>query len=171
MLNTLRVDNEKFAHENHMYRLKPQTDIGIDIIAECKSAIQELEKVLQHIREAQAPQAPVKPLPSAQLSLIHCYKGNNNYHINGDDIESVKSSVNTGVHLMMKDGREYHTNRTLKDLEKESLLIRCDIQHLINMKCIKMVERTHNGRGVIHTYSGHRLPVSRRRMKSITQFN
>jgi len=160
MISTPIVNN--VIDKEIMYRLKPQVDI--DIIVECRKAIQELENVLHHIT-VQASQIRSKPVFSASPSLIPCYKGNDNYLINDNDIESVKSSTNTGIDLVMKDGEEYHTNKTLKELEEKTTLMRCHMQYLINTKCIKMIEKNGNGTGIIYTYSGETLPVSRRCME------
>lgn len=155
MVGTLIVDNEKLTPKARIYRLKPQADL--DLIAEYRHTIRVLEKALQSIE--------VKPLFSAQPCFIRCYKGNSNYSINADGIERVNSSPNTGVNLMTKDGQEHHTNETLKELEEKTPLMRCHMQHLVNMDCIKMVEKRKNDQGVIHTYNGSIIPVSRRRME------
>jgi two-component system LytT family response regulator len=128
------------------------------------STIQELEQILQRIKEVQVTQVQLKPLLSEKYSFIPCYKGSNSYHINGNEIECATSSPNTGVHLRTKNGEEYHTSKTLKELEGKTTLTRCHMQHLIDMKSIKMVEVTHNGTGIIHTHSDHSLPTSRRCM-------
>ena len=151
MLSTLVVDNEKFAHKEQIYRLKPQTDV--DIIAECRNAIEALENALHHVRETS-----VKP------SFIPCYKGNNNYLVNCADIKWAKSNPHTGVHLTLKDGKEYHTSKTLTEIEEKTALTRCHNQHLINVKYIKIIEKTSKGTGVIHTDNGQELLISRRCM-------
>lgn len=149
------VDNKKITPKARIYPLNPQADL--DLIAEYRHTIHVLEKVLQSIE---------KPSFSAQPCFIRCYRGNNNYSINADDIERVNSTPNTGVNLITKDGQEYHTNETLKALEEKTPLVRCHIQHLVNMNCIKMVEKRKNDQGVIHTYnSSTTIPVSRRRME------
>ncbi len=154
MVSTLIVDNEKRTPKARIYHLEPQTNL--ELIAEYRHTIRALEKALQSIE--------LKPLFSAQPCFIRCYKGNSSYAINAASIERVNSTPNTGVNLMTKDGQEHHTNETLKELEKKTPLVRCHLQHLVNMDCIKMVEKRARGLGMIHTYKGFTLPVSRRHM-------
>jgi two-component system LytT family response regulator len=156
MISTLIVDNEKRTPKARIYHLKPQTDL--ELIAEYRHTIRALEKALQSIE--------LKPLFSAQPCFIRCYKGNLSYSINAASIERVNSTSSTGVNLMTKDGQEHHTNETLKGLEEKTSLVRCHLQHLVNMDCIKMVEKIARGQGIIHTYNGFTLPVSRRRLET-----
>ncbi len=125
---------------------------------------EELEQTLQRIREDQSPQKQIKELFSQQNSFISCFKGSRKYFLNINDIEFVYSHPLTGVHLMTKSGQEYHTTETLIKLEQKTPLIKCHQQHLINISCVKMVEKKDNSTGVIHTFTGHTLPVGRRYM-------
>jgi two-component system LytT family response regulator len=119
-----------------------------------------LEKTIERLRRDRAPSvapfAPQKP-----LERIPCSGQNRIYLVRVEDIEFVTSRA-SGIFIVDRQGQEKFTELTLKTLEDRTPLIRCHRQVLVNPEAIREIAFQDNGAAEIVTFTGRKIPVSRR---------
>ncbi|MFM2477665.1 two-component system response regulator BtsR [Celerinatantimonas sp. MCCC 1A17872] len=102
------------------------------------------------------------------LNLLPCLCQQRQQWIRCENIEYAFSDL-SGVHVF--DGQQLlHTQLTLKTLESQLGLMRCHRQYLIDPQSIHHFILTENGNGELVTYSGAKIPVSRRYMRTLKAF-
>jgi two-component system, LytTR family, response regulator len=102
------------------------------------------------------------------LNLLPCLCQQQQQWVRCENIEYAFSDL-SGVHVF--DGQQLlHTQLTLKTLEAQLGLMRCHRQYLIDPQAIHHLTLTENGNGELVTYSGAKIPVSRRYMRALKAF-
>lgn len=122
---------------------------------------ERLEKTLQRLRRAHAPQDVRVLAGAAELRQIPCNGVNRIILMKLEDVEYVVSRA-AGVYVVGADGQEHFTELTLHTLQEKSPLIRCHRQVLVNPERIKEIRFQDGGLAEILTAGGHTVPVSRR---------
>lgn len=125
---------------------------------------ERLKKTLEKITAAvQAGNEPKYPAPS--LTRIPCASGHKIKLVDPQQIEYIHSDL-SGVHVFTAEGN-FFTELTLKILEKQPGLLRCHKQYLVNLAHVAEIISLENGLAEIVTLNNHKLPVSRRYLRSL----
>ncbi|SHJ30920.1 two component transcriptional regulator, LytTR family [Malonomonas rubra DSM 5091] len=102
-----------------------------------------------------------------ELTRIPCASGHKIKLIDPKQVEYIHSDL-SGVHVFTAEGN-FFTELTLKVLEKQIGLLRCHKQYLINLAHVAEIITLENGLAEIVTLSNHKLPVSRRYLRSLKE--
>lgn len=125
---------------------------------------ERLKKTLEKISTAvQAGNEPQYPAPN--LTRIPCASGHKIKLVDPQQIEYIHSDL-SGVHVFTAEGN-FFTELTLKILEKQPGLLRCHKQYLVNLAHVAEIITLENGLAEIVTRNNHKLPVSRRYLRSL----
>ncbi|PWC35395.1 two-component system response regulator BtsR [Azospirillum sp. TSO22-1] len=120
-----------------------------------------LEKTLQRLRRAHAPQDVRVLAGASELRQIPCSGVNRVTLMKLEEVEYIVSRA-AGVYVVGADGQERFTELTLHTLQEKSPLFRCHRQFLVNAERIKEIRFQDGGLAEILTTGGHTVPVSRR---------
>ena len=121
-----------------------------------------MAKIAATIEAGQSP-----PKEAAELTRIPCSSGHKIKLIDPQHVEYIHSDV-SGVHVFTAEGN-FFTELTLKVLESQLGLLRCHKQYLINLQQVAEIIPLENGLAEVATHSGHKLPVSRRYLRSLKE--
>lgn len=119
-----------------------------------------LEKITSAAKTGGEPEYPI-----AKLTRIPCASGNRIKLIDPQQVEYIHSDL-SGVHVFTAGGN-FFTELTLKILEMQPGLLRCHKQYLVNLAYVTEIIALEHGQAEIMTSNNHRLPVSRRYLRSL----
>ncbi len=102
-----------------------------------------------------------------QINRIPCHIGKRIKLIDPTEVEYAFTDV-AGVHVVTTES-EFFTEITLKTIERKTGLFRCHKQYLANLSQIDEIIPYENGSAEVLTKSKHRVPVSRRYLKSLKE--
>lgn len=125
---------------------------------------ERLKKTLERITAA-VKGGEKREYPTPELTRIPCASGHKIKLIDPQQIEYIHSDL-SGVHVFTAEGN-FYTELTLKILEKQPGLLRCHKQYLVNLAHVTEIITLENGLAEIMTRNNHKLPVSRRYLRSL----
>ncbi len=121
-----------------------------------------MEKVKDAVKSDNVPR-----YQGARLNRIPCTHGHKIKLIDPSLVEHAHSDI-SGVHIFTAEGG-YYTELTLKVLEDRAGYLRCHKQYLVNPQYVDEIIPLENGMAEIKTYSGDKLPVSRRYLRKLKE--
>ncbi|MGD8112017.1 two-component system response regulator BtsR [Vibrio sp. NTOU-M3] len=125
-----------------------------------------LEKTLVRLLKSEV-KPDVTVLSPATLDQVPCVGLNRIMIIPTSEVECAYSDI-SGVHVQTTE-QTATSQLTLKILEEKTPLVRCHRQYLVNVKAIKEIKLLENGLAEIITLSDHKVPVSRRYLKTLKE--
>lgn len=126
-----------------------------------------LEKTLERLRKGHTVRQNLQPLTGAQLKHIPCHGLNRIFLLRLEEVEYLSSEL-SGIHVV-GSGQSGYTQLTLKTLEEKTPFVRCHRQYMVNADKLREIQLLDNGAAEVITYSGERIPVSRRYLKSLKE--
>jgi two-component system LytT family response regulator len=158
MLDPERKPKVVFLTAHDDYALKAFEENAFDYLLKPVDP-ERLAKTIERLRDVSAPPALFDP--AQMLTQIPCSGQDRIYLVKVADIEYVIAKAR-GAFVVGREGLERFTELTLKTLESRTPLIRCHRQVLVNPEAIREIVFQHNGLAEIITFSGQKIPVSRR---------
>ncbi|MGD8173017.1 two-component system response regulator BtsR [Vibrio sp. TRT 21S02] len=125
-----------------------------------------LEKTLVRLLKSEV-KPDITVLSPATLDQVPCVGLNRIMIIPTSEVECAYSDI-SGVHVQTTE-QTATSQLTLKILEEKTPLVRCHRQYLVNVKAIKEIKLLENGLAEIITLSDHKVPVSRRYLKTLKE--
>lgn len=164
MLDDSAMPHIVFITAFDQYAVQAFEDNAFDYLLKPVSK-ERLNKTLDRLHhELDNKAVPAQLLPQS-LQLIPCFQLNRIQLLNAEQIEYAYSDVG-GVHVFA-NGKEVHTQLTLKVLADKTTLLHCHRQWLVNPANISEIELQENGSATIFTTNGAKLPASRRHLKQL----
>ena len=164
MLDREEMPRIVFVTAHGEYAIEAFKENAIDFLLKPVSD-ERLAITLARLKKDYQPQPEVNQVFPNPLKFIPCFRANQYYLINMEEVVHLFSTPTTGVQLTTENDTEaFYTNLSLKVFEQNGPLIRCHRQHMVNPAHIKFIEKRENGLGQIHTRTGHTIPVSRNYM-------
>ncbi len=162
MLDPGLISQVVFVTAHDEYAIQAFEDNAFDYLLK-PVAKARLQKTLNRLKQARPPQdlTPVTP----PLTSIPGYQQQRIRLVPLEQVEYIYSDL-SGVHLVTREG-EYHTQLTLKVLEQRTALLRVHRQYLVRADAIREISLQENHSAELETQLGHRLPVSRRYLKTL----
>lgn len=127
-----------------------------------------LQKTLQRLYQASAPQPLVLPEPTPPLRQIPCQGHQRIFFLHLEEVEFAHTDL-SGVQVVAHQQSGY-TPLSLKVLEEKTPLLRCHRQYLVNPEQICELQFTDAAQVDIVTRSGHKVPVSRRYLRAVKDY-
>lgn len=165
MLDEVHLPRIVFVTAYDEFAVKAFEEKAFDYILK-PIASARLQQTLNRLRQDCTPKT-ISFSTTESLNVLPCYYQQTIRLITLNEVEYVLSD-HCGIHVITAAGQS-HTQLTLKTLEQKTPLLRCHRQYLIAERAIKEIQLHDNGNADIITPSGHKVPVSRRYLKSIKQ--
>ncbi|MGL5696032.1 MAG: LytTR family transcriptional regulator DNA-binding domain-containing protein, partial [Plesiomonas shigelloides] len=127
-----------------------------------------LQKTLQRLYQASAPQPLFLPEPTPPLRQIPCQGHQRIFFLHLEEVEFAHTDL-SGVQVVAHQQSGY-TPLSLKVLEEKTPLLRCHRQYLVNPEQICELQFTDAAQVDIVTRSGHKVPVSRRYLRAVKDY-
>lgn len=164
MLDPARKPNVVFLTAHDEYALQAFEENAFDYLLKPVDG-ERLAKTIERLRRDHAPD-PALFEPSRKLTQIPCWGQNRIYLARVSEIEYVVSRA-SGVFVVDGEAQERFTELTLKTLEDRTSLFRCHRQALVNPDAIREIVFQPNGLAEIISFSGQKIPVSRRFLSAL----